>query len=67
MRYYVPEDRNGRQGTASSDGLNAYLNNEDVNGQDLVVWYTGHLFHHAAHGGDDWHGVGPDLAPFPNW
>jgi Cu2+-containing amine oxidase len=67
LRYRGAEDRNGRQGSASSDGLDAYLNNEDVNGQDLVVWYTGHLFHQAAHGGDDWHSVGPDLAPFGNW
>jgi hypothetical protein len=67
LRYHGAEDRNGRQGSASSDGLDAYLNNEDVNGQDLVIWYTAHLFHQAAHGGDDWHGVGPDFAPFGNW
>jgi len=67
MRYLSTEDVNGRQGSASSDGLDAYLNNEDINGQDLVAWYVGHLSHSAAHGGDDWHSVGPDLAPFGNW
>lgn len=64
LRYHVEEDRHGLQGSASSDGLQSYLNGEDVNGQDLVVWYVGHLAHEAHAGGDEWHYVGPDLIPF---
>jgi Cu2+-containing amine oxidase len=67
LRYQGAEDRNGLQGSAAADGLGAYLNGEDVDGQDLVAWYAGHLMHRAAHGGDDWHACGPDLAPFGNW
>src|SRR3712207_7565211 len=48
----------------SSDGLQPYLNGEDVDGQDVVVWYSGHLFHTAHAGGDEWHYVGPTLTPF---
>jgi Cu2+-containing amine oxidase len=67
LRYYSLEDKYGRQGNAAADGLGAYLGTEDVNGQDLVVWYCGHLAHRAAHGGDDWHEVGPTLHPFGRW
>jgi Copper amine oxidase, enzyme domain len=63
LRYRLEEDRSGRQGDAYGDGLNNYLNSEDTNGQDLVLWYCGHLFHAAAGGGDEWHFVGPNLAP----
>lgn len=64
LRYSGSEDRNGRQGSASSNGLSAYVNGENLDGQDVVVWYCAHLSHHAHDGGDDWHGTGPDLAPF---
>jgi Cu2+-containing amine oxidase len=67
MRYNGSEDRGGRQGNAAADGLGAYLNGQDVSGQDVVLWYCGHLNHHAAHGGDDWHSVGPNLVPFGPW
>jgi hypothetical protein len=67
LRYQPTEDRNGLQGNAAGDGLGAYLNHEDVGGQDVVVWYCGHLSHHAHDGGDHWHAVGPDLIPFGSW
>jgi hypothetical protein len=67
LRYNVAEDLNGRQGSAANDRLSDYLTGENVDGQDLVLWYAGHLFHHAADPGDDWHGVGPNLVPFTNW
>jgi Cu2+-containing amine oxidase len=67
LRYRSEEDKYGRQGNAAGDGLGAYLTNEDVNGQDLVVWYCGHLAHRADHGGDDWHQTGPTLSPFGRW
>src|SRR5690606_16635020 len=66
-RYRCSEDRNGRHGSAASDGLGTYLTGENTNGQDVVLWYCGHLNHHAAHGGDDWHAVGPNLAPCGPW
>jgi Cu2+-containing amine oxidase len=64
LRYHGAEDRHGQQGDASADGLQAYLNGEDVDGKDVVVWYCGHLSHEAHGGGDEWHHVGPDLIPF---
>jgi hypothetical protein len=67
LRYNGAEDLNGRQGSAANDQLSNYLTGESADAQDLVLWYTGHLFHHAAHGGDEWHSVGPNLIPFTNW
>jgi Cu2+-containing amine oxidase len=67
LRYHGSEDLNGNQGSASSDALAPYLNNEDVNGQDVVVWYVGHLFHTYDPSHDEWHQVGPNLDPFGNW
>jgi hypothetical protein len=67
LRYHGTEDKHGQQGSSADDGLAAYLTGEDVESEDVVLWYCGHLRHHADHGGDDWHGVGPNLAPFGNW
>jgi len=64
MRYRGGEDRQGNQGDAWDDALAAYLNGENCDGQDVVVWYCGHLSHHAHDGGDEWHQVGPRLEPF---
>jgi Copper amine oxidase, enzyme domain len=65
IRYHPDEDTSGRLGSPYNDGLNNYLNNnEDMDGQDIVVWYCGHLYHIASHGGDEWHSVGPTLLPF---
>lgn len=67
MRYHPNEDLHGRQGNAYSDGLQPYINGENVDGADVVVWYCGHLSHEASGGGDEWHSVGPTLIPFRNW
>lgn len=64
MRYRGSEDLSGNQGTPGDDGLNAYLDFENLDGTDVVVWYCGHLGHHAHDGGDEWHAVGPRLIPF---
>jgi Cu2+-containing amine oxidase len=64
MRYRGTEDRQGNQGSASSDDLLAYVNAENTDGQDVVLWYCGHLGHEAHVGGDEWHHVGPRLDPF---
>lgn len=67
MRYSGSEDRHGRQGSATTDALMPYINGENIDGQDVVLWYCGHLSHIAHHGGDEWHSVGPNLVPFRNW
>jgi hypothetical protein len=67
MRYRGSEDKHGRQGNEWRDDLQLYLNGEDLDGKDVVIWYCGHLFHAAAGGGDEWHYVGPNLSPFGNW
>lgn len=64
MRYRGSEDRQGNQGNAWDDELNAYLNSEDIDFTDVVLWYCGHLFHAHHDGGDEWHAVGPVLSPF---
>lgn len=67
MLYRGDEDKHGRQGDAYNDGLQSYLNGENVDGKDVVVWYCGHLSHDAHGGGDEWHHTGPNLMPFRNW
>lgn len=64
MRYHGSEDRHGNQGSASDDGLDAYLNFENLDASDVVIWYCGHLSHHVHDGADEWHAVGPRLEPF---
>ena len=64
MRYRGSEDLNGNQGTAGSDGLDAYLDFENLDSTDVVAWYCGHLAHHAHDGGDEWHATGPRIVPF---
>ncbi len=66
-RYRATEDRHGLQGSAATDALGPYINGEPISGQDVVLWYCGHLSHHAHDGGDDWHHTGPNLVPFDNW
>lgn len=67
LRYHAKEDKYGYQGSAFSDELQPYINAEEINGRDVVVWYCGHLSHEAHGGGDEWHSVGPNLMPFGNW
>ena len=67
MRYRHSEDKRGNQGDRWNDALAPYLNGENIDGQDVVMWYVGHLSHHAEGGGDEWHSVGPTLVPFSNW
>lgn len=64
MRYRWSEDKQGNQGSPWGDELDAYLNGENVDSTDVVLWYCGHLSHHHHDGADEWHSVGPILAPF---
>ncbi len=34
---------------------------EPVDDNDIVFWYVAHMHHHAAEGGDAWHGAGPTI------
>lgn len=63
--YHASEDKHGNQGSAYSDDLQPYLNGENTDGQDVVLWYCAHL-RHVADGetGDEWHHAGPELIPF---
>lgn len=64
LRFHWSEDKHGRQGSAYDDELANYLTGEDVDSEDDVVWYCGHLEHEAEEGADEWHSVGPRLIPF---
>jgi hypothetical protein len=63
-RYHGPEDMKGALGTARDDQIWKHVNGEDVDGQDLVMWYVAHLQHHVHDNGDEWHVCGPILSPF---
>ncbi|MGB7925248.1 MAG: hypothetical protein WCF57_18565 [Pyrinomonadaceae bacterium] len=64
--------------TDSSANIDAWVNNESVNGQDIVIWYGGHFDHtdggniadvkdtHAVDILSGSHVIGPDLIPL-NW
>ena len=46
-------------------GLNRFVQNQSIDGTDIVVWYGAHFTHDQAGeeaGGHD-HVVGPDLVP----
>ena len=66
LLYHGAEARNEQQGNAD-DGLAAYVSGEDINDKDVVLWYCANLHHHASDRGSDWHGAGPNIAPFGNW
>lgn len=46
-------------------GIDAWVNGEPINGQDVVIWYGAHFTHDIAHeeAGHFGHIVGPDLKP----
>jgi Cu2+-containing amine oxidase len=66
IRYRAGEDKHGNQGSASDDGLAAYLvPGETIEESDVVVWYAAHLGHHAEpEHADEYHSCGPTLVPF---
>jgi hypothetical protein len=67
VAYHGAEDLKGRLGTASDDQIRTHVNGENVDGQDIVLWYVAHLFHDAHDSGDEWHVCGPILQPFGAW
>lgn len=64
LRYHSSEDRNGNQGSGSTDALDPYVNGEPTDGRDNVLWYASHFEHLAEEGEDVWHSGGPTLVPF---
>lgn len=57
-RYHYAEDQPWPFGAWGHLG---YLNGEDVQEKDIILWYVAHLHHEAAEGSDQWHWVGPWL------
>lgn len=62
--YRGTEDLKGALGAAGDDQIWQHVNGENVDGQDIVLWYCAHLAHHASEGPDEWHVCGPILRPF---
>ena len=60
-QYRGPEDLRGALGSANDDELWKHTNGENVDGQDVVMWYVAHLRHVAHDDGDEWHVCGPIL------
>ncbi|MEV6280816.1 hypothetical protein [Nocardia sp. NPDC051832] len=62
--YRGAEDLRGGLGTAHDDQIPHHVNNENIDGQDVVMWYVAHLAHVAHDNGDEWHVCGPILRHF---
>ncbi|NUT32961.1 MAG: hypothetical protein HOV79_07790, partial [Hamadaea sp.] len=63
VAYHGTEDLKGQLGTAQAANIFTHINNENIDGADLVFWYVAHLHHHY-HGPEfDWHACGPLLWP----
>jgi hypothetical protein len=61
--YHRSEDLRGTLGTAQNDQVANFTDGENVDGQDVVVWYVAHLFHNISDKGREWHEAGPWLIP----
>jgi len=67
LKYKPTEiDDSGQSGPSCAIKFNNYLNNEDINGTDVVMWYRGGVFHEGADL-DDCHKIGPTLVPVGDW
>lgn len=62
LRYRSTELDDGRNSTGSNTeaNLDAFVNGESIDEQDVVMWYSGHFYHVYA-GGETGHLVGPDI------
>jgi hypothetical protein len=63
VAYHGAEDLKGRLGTPQEAQIFTHINNEDIDGQDVVFWYVAHLHHHYPGPEDEWHVCGPLLWP----
>lgn len=71
LRYHSNELDDGQGFTTNLDRARANLDKflatrENINGQDLVVWYAAHFLHDETSGEDVTHILGPELQP-RNW
>ncbi len=70
LRYHASEiDDGGATGGPSGDAvhLNKYLNGEDIDGHDVVLWYRAGFRHVSEPGHVGCGTVGPTLRPFGAW
>jgi hypothetical protein len=63
VAYHGSEDLQGRLGTPYEAQIFTHINNENIDGKDLVFWYVAHLHHHYPGPADEWHACGPLLWP----
>jgi Cu2+-containing amine oxidase len=63
VAFHGAEDLKGRLGTANAAGIFAHINNENIDGKDVVFWYVAHLHHHHPGPEFEWHVCGPLLWP----
>ena len=62
VRYHGLEDTHGNIGSAYADDLQNYVDGENMDGQDVVIWYC----HHHRPNFADYRG-GPNLQAVGNW
>lgn len=62
LKYQSNEIDDSRFGSSKDAKLDRFLNNAPVEGEDLVMWYAGHILH-AEDGNEDPHIAGPVLRP----
>lgn len=63
VAYHGAEDLKGRLGTAYEAQIFTHINNENIDGRDVVFWYVAHLHHNYPGPEDEWHVCGPLLWP----
>jgi hypothetical protein len=70
LRYHYNEiDDGGRTTGPSADAahMSKYINGENIDGQDVVLWYRAGFRHISKPGHIGCHTVGPTLRPFGTW
>ncbi len=61
VRAYDPVETGRWQAGAYGEIGELFNDAENINGEDLVVWYVAHLAHSAAEGSEIWHASGPRI------
>lgn len=47
VRYHYNQTHHGKRNHASNSHLNQYVDGEDIDAEDALIWYCGHLDHRA--------------------
>ncbi|MBS4201231.1 hypothetical protein KHA93_16455 [Bacillus sp. FJAT-49732] len=70
LSYHSNELDDGQGFTSNLDkaraNLDKFVNSENINGRDIVVWYSAHFVHDESSGEEVPHILGPELKP-RNW